>query len=100
LKRHHGGSAPGTLEILAAPASHGATSVTAAHDECGLEHGRQHYHAIRFVEQALRDVVRDVKNFLDHLAGISKPIIVLFLVVRASERSVGKQRQADQNYRK
>src|SRR5262249_42695834 len=70
FERVHGGRPPRAAEAVAGAADHGAAAVAAADDERSLQYGRHDDDAARFVEQILRNVVRDVENFLHDDASV------------------------------
>jgi hypothetical protein len=70
FESHHGWGAPMTAVVFASAAGHGATSVTAANDEGSLENGRIDDDAFGFVDEVLRNVFRDVHNFLEDGAAV------------------------------
>ena len=60
--------------MLPAPANHHAAAIAASHAECALLHRRQNHHALRLVQQVLRNVVRNVQDFFHHFARIFYPV--------------------------
>ena len=82
FERHHRRRAPGTREVVAAAARHGAPAIAAANYDGRLDYRRHDNHAIRFVEQILRNIVRNIDNLLHHLAGVLDAVLFLACVVR------------------
>src|SRR5208282_5887757 len=82
FKSHHRWGAPNTVECLTAPACHHPASVTPSEADCKLQDRRQDYDAIRFVENALRNAVRSVQNFLQDFPRVFDAIG--FFVLRPS----------------
>src|ERR1700721_2633371 len=86
FERHHRRRAPGTAEVLAAAARHHAPAVTGAHYKGCLQNRRQDDHAIRFVDQILRNVVRDIHNLFRNFAGVPDAVSFFCVVVSSAKR--------------
>jgi Putative transposase len=80
LECHHGGCAPRPAEIWALAAGHRSPPITSANNECCFQDGREDDHTISLVRQALRDVVGNIENLLQHNAAVLEPILILFLI--------------------
>src|SRR6266849_202346 len=82
FQRVHGWRTPGTGEVLAGAADHRATAVAAANNKRGFQHRRHHDDATGLVEQVLRNVVRDIEDFLDDSSCVLKTILFRFCFAR------------------
>src|SRR6266404_903910 len=81
---HHGGSAPGSREMLTGATHHGTAPVAASENESSFEHGGEDDDALGLVQQILGDVVGDVHNFLYNGAAVLEPA-GFSLVIRRGE---------------
>src|SRR5579864_2569291 len=79
--------APFPLVVFAAAASHHASAVAATDPESTLLDRREHDDALRLVKQVLRNVVRDVQNFLKNLTRILHAIDFALVVDGEAETS-------------
>ena len=82
------GRAPRTVESCAAAAGHHTAAVAGADDKCGFEHGGINDDAVRFVNEALRNIVRNVHDFLQNLAGTADAVLIC-LLCRAAREDTG-----------
>src|SRR5215472_5304620 len=85
----HGGSAPGSVIILAGAANHDPASVTAAGDECSFQDRGHNHNTAGFVEDVLRNVVGNVENFLNDRTCILNTVVIFRLVVCGLRQNIG-----------
>ncbi len=84
------GALQGPLKVPATAASHHSAAVAAADNKGGLEDGRQHDDTIRFINHALRNVVRNVHDLGNYSSrGLYS---ILFLILSKN----GQNHQAHQ----
>src|SRR5579883_401445 len=74
----------------AGPARHRAAPVTSGDDEARLLNGREHDHAIRFVQKRLRHSFRRADHFLNHVRCVGEALIFLVLGKGARGRAETK----------
>src|SRR5580704_6167595 len=79
--------------MLAAAANHHAAAVTAAEPNRSLYHGGQYDHTLGLVEQILGNVVGNVENLFQHLAGLLHAFLFLLVLSRERGRCQQHQRQ-------
>src|SRR6266404_2267912 len=93
FQSHHGGSAPGPGEMFAGAAGHGATAVAAADHKSRLENRGINNDAFGLVDQVLRNVIRNIHNFLDDGAAIFQPVgfFFIFRAERQTQNGQGKK---------
>src|SRR5262249_40523001 len=96
FERHHCWRAPRAVEVVAAAAGHGATAIASTDPNGGVDDGRHHDHACRFVEQVLRNIIGDIENFLHDHAGVLEPAFVFGFIVSTHGGRIEESRQADQ----
>jgi hypothetical protein len=89
FERHHGRRAPGSAELLAAPACHHAAPVTTPEPDCKLHNRGQNDDTLRLVQKVRRKIVGNIEDFDHHLAGILNAVVFIFL---------GKRRLADKDH--
>src|SRR5579864_1275303 len=87
LKRVECRSAPLALVMFAAAAGHHAAAVAATDSECTLLDRREHDDALGLVEQILRNIVRDIEDFLQNFARVFHAIDFALVVDGEAETS-------------
>src|SRR5712664_2149673 len=98
FQRIHGWCAPRTREVLTRAADHRATAVAATNNKCGFQY-RWHYdYATGFVEQVLRNVVRNLEDLLHHFSSILKTIPLGFCFARIFRRRERSQSEQARHY--
>src|SRR6516225_7757764 len=86
FERHHRRRTPGTAKVVAGTAGHDAAAVACTHYKRRLENGRQDDHAIRFVDQILRNIIGDIHNLFRNFASVSDAVSFFCVVVRSAKR--------------
>ena len=79
--------------MLSAAADHDTTAIAAPDAERTLLHRGQNDQAFSFVEQVLRNVIRNVKDLLQHLAGFFHAVFFFLVVGRKSRQEKGTHKQ-------
>src|SRR5690242_20004712 len=79
FKGKHGGRAPSAGEVLAGAARHGATPVASADADGQLFHRWDHDHAFGAVKDGLGDIVRNVEDLFQDIAGFLQTPAFFFL---------------------
>src|SRR2546430_8552801 len=68
-------------------ADHRATAVTGAHDKCSLHDRRINYDAFGLVDQVLRNIIRNIHDFLEDNAAIFEAIGFLLILTCSGQRT-------------